>query len=532
VRDPIVIVGSGASGVHFAWSAVERGRKVRLLDVGYPRPEPVLPGEDLNGLKAKLDDPVAWLLGEEYGSLVLPGAKGEYYGFPPSKDHVFRNDGVLSHRASGFAPLFSFAAGGLAEAWTGGSYPFTDADLEDYPFGWDEIAPFYGLVARRIGVSGTVDDLASFFPEHDGLLPPLDLDEHSRRLLEAYRRRRSWLNRRLRASVGRARLATLSRDHDGRPACDYTGRCLWGCPTGSLWTPSLALERLRQKEGFEYADGLRVERFTLGDDGLVRTVVARDLATGAERSFEAGTLVLAAGTLGSAKILLDSIRRETGTVERLAGLTDNRQLLMPFVNRKLVGRPWEPRSYQYHQLAIAVDADRARDQLHGLVTTLKTAMIHPIVQSLPVSVGTALAVVRNLHAALGLVNVNFADRRREESGVTIEEDGPGRPTRLVIEYRPPDDEPERIARAVRTFRRILGKLGCTAPKGMVHRRPMGAGTVPMCREGGRLTTDENGRSRDFGNLYLVDGSTFPSLPAKNLTFTLMANAARIAANTL
>jgi choline dehydrogenase-like flavoprotein len=36
------------------------------------------------------------------------------------------------------------------------------------------------------------------------------------------------------------------------------------------------------------------------------------------------------------------------------------------------------------------------------------------------------------------------------------------------------------------------------------------------------------RSHDFENLYLVDGSTFPFLPSKNITFTLMANAVRIA----
>ena len=34
---------------------------------------------------------------------------------------------------------------------------------------------------------------------------------------------------------------------------------------------------------------------------------------------------------------------------------------------------------------------------------------------------------------------------------------------------------------------------------------------------------------NFENLWLADGSTFPFLPAKNLTFTLMANASRIAA---
>ena len=50
----------------------------------------------------------------------------------------------------------------------------------------------------------------------------------------------------------------------------------------------------------------------------------------------------------------------------------------------------------------------------------------------------------------------------------------------------------------------------------------------MSHSGGRWSTTPEGRSREFPNLILADGSTFPSLPAKNLTFTLMANAARIA----
>ena len=50
----------------------------------------------------------------------------------------------------------------------------------------------------------------------------------------------------------------------------------------------------------------------------------------------------------------------------------------------------------------------------------------------------------------------------------------------------------------------------------------------MTENGAGPTTDEPCRSRDLENLYFVDGTTFPSLPAKNLTFTLMANALRVA----
>jgi choline dehydrogenase-like flavoprotein len=54
-----------------------------------------------------------------------------------------------------------------------------------------------------------------------------------------------------------------------------------------------------------------------------------------------------------------------------------------------------------------------------------------------------------------------------------------------------------------------------------------AGLTPMNDDGGDLTTTRAGRLRPFENLIVADGATFPALPAKNLTFTLMANATRI-----
>jgi choline dehydrogenase-like flavoprotein len=50
----------------------------------------------------------------------------------------------------------------------------------------------------------------------------------------------------------------------------------------------------------------------------------------------------------------------------------------------------------------------------------------------------------------------------------------------------------------------------------------------MTREAAPFSTTELCQSRDLGNLWLVDGATFPFLPAKNITFTLMANAVRVA----
>ena len=45
---PVTVVGSGASAVHFARTALDKGREVVMLDVGRQRPEPVMPEASLS----------------------------------------------------------------------------------------------------------------------------------------------------------------------------------------------------------------------------------------------------------------------------------------------------------------------------------------------------------------------------------------------------------------------------------------------------------------------------------------------------
>ncbi|MBM3774564.1 MAG: hypothetical protein FJW37_05310, partial [Acidobacteria bacterium] len=373
---------------------------------------------------------------------------------------------------------------------------------------------------------------SQFFPLHAGLLEPLDLDEHSSILLETYRGKRDQFNGKLGCYLGRSRIAVLSRALGGRQPCSYSGRCLWGCPSDALYTPSLTLRECQQYPDFEYAAGVYASHFHFRDGGRIDKLVVVNTATGVREEVEVSTLVLAAGCLSTSRIFLQSLHEAGGKNLRLGGLMDNRQILMPWINLKMIGRRYEPRSYQYHQLAFGAVGAGPMDYVHGLITTLKTALVHPIVQSLPFDLGSATRVFRDIHAALGLVNINFSDTRREENYLALESAGKGAP-RLVIQYRPEAGEPGRLRSASRRFRKILWKLGCIAPPQMTHIRPMGAsvhyaGTIPMAARPGSFECTSGCRSFDFQNLYFADGTTFPALPAKNLTFTLMANAVRVA----
>ena len=529
-----MVVGSGASGVHFALTALENGHDVTMLDVGNERPSPVSPHASFDQLKTELPDPVSYFLGARGEGVVYPSTSASYYGHPPSKQYVFDVPPGFDVTSSAMSPRFSFARGGFAEAWTGGAYAYNRDDLSAFPLSYDDMCRHYTTVSRRIGIGATRDDLEPFIPFDESYRPSLPLDPHSQWLWDRYHQRRDRLQQIHGFHLGRSRVATLSHALGDRKACGQLGRCLWGCPNEAIYSPAHTLSDCIAHPRFRYVAGVLVRHFEYDDNGAVTGVVARRMVDRETVRFDGDVYALAAGALSSSKIVLDAIHRHSGTIEVLPGLMDNLQIHVPFLTPHMIGTAVETASYQFHHLAFGVTRPDPLDYVHGQITSLKSASVHPIVQSLPLDLRAAIGVFRALRPGLAVANVNLPDRRRQSSVLTLRPSADGSDeTELVVRYGEDPDEPARMQSAVRSVKRALSALGCFVPPGMTRVLPRGtsvhyAGTMPMARSRDGYSSDSNGRSHAFRNLYIVDGANLPFLPSKNHTFTLMANASRIA----
>jgi choline dehydrogenase-like flavoprotein len=535
----ILVIGSGATGVHFALSALKKNHVVTMIDVGIERPPIPLPHTDFVGLKQHLDSPAQYFLGEGFQAARLPQSRKpwDYYNLPAAKDYVFKAPKQFRYTAYGLDPLLSFASGGLAEAWTGGCYPLNDGELSAFPFGYEEIEPYYAEVAHRIGVGGDKDDLAQFYPHHEHLSAPVALDESSAILLAHYEGRRNTLVAKHKIRMGRSRQAVLAKNADGREGCRYCGRCLWGCPNGALYTPALTLGNCAGYTNFNYRRGFFASHFHVGSGSLIDHLVAFPVSGGGHETFRADAYVLACGALSTSNLVLRSIYKSKGEIIRLTGLTENRQLLAPFFNLGMFGQSYNPDCYQYHQLAIGMTCEKSGQYVHGQITPLKTASVHPLIQSLPLDFRSAISVFSDLRPGLGVLNLNFCDWRREENYLTLKQSSSDcvgeRWPELYIHYVPPAGERIVITGAMAKVRRFFFDLGAPIVPGMTRWRPMGSsvqysGTLPMSREKKSWCLSENCQSYEIPNMFVVDGAAMPFLPAKNLTFTLMANAVRVA----
>ena len=153
--------------------------------------------------------------------------------------------------------------GGKTFCWGRESYRYSDYEFkaasrdgyeEDWPFDYQEMAPYYDKVESFIGVSGSLEGLEQF---PDGkYLPPMRLSCGGEMTKKVLGEKFGW-------KVMPDRVANLTVPHNGRPACHYCDECQRGCHTASYFnSPSVTLPA-----------AWRTGRLTLVSDAVVSHLV-------------------------------------------------------------------------------------------------------------------------------------------------------------------------------------------------------------------------------------------------------------------
>lgn len=516
----VIIVGSGAAGTFAAFQL--RGRGVLVLDVGHTPQKGALSGNfyDLrktvgsNGADL-FDD----LIGEGFESLhnvfhpyLSPKLKAPRMRFVTRDAESFSP--ISAHN---FTAAMSFAAGGLANAWGGGLYRFTARDLAGFPIALEDLEPYYDVITAKVGISGTDDDLSRFFGPAHGLQPPLKIDSNGEAILRRYARRRAVLNQDG-LFLGRPRLAVLTREHDGRPPYRYEALEFFQPHNPAVYTPAYTLNELVHRREIGYEPGLLVERYSETGTGV--TVTTRECTSGAPRVFRCRRLILAAGALNTAKIAL---RSNDDHATRLP-LLDNNISYIPLLDALRIGAALDKEIYPAAVLNGVYSGDLHPNviqmTLYGVAGTLRSDYLFDF----PLSARGNIVAAKYLTPAMTVVQLFYPDTPMPTNYLRLSDDG-----RLELRYVSKRSGALE-AHLIKIFR-CMGYLGAArlckylTPGNSFHY----GGALPMAATPrGRYQTDRGGLLVGTRGVYVADAANFSALPSKNHTFTMMANAMRIA----
>jgi hypothetical protein len=410
----------------------------------------------------------------------------------------------------------SFAQGGLANAWGAGVYRFTPRELECFPFGPGELDPFYDELTKHVGISGVNDDLACFFGEDPDLLPPLRLSSFAAELLQAYQRRKHFFHQRG-IFIGYPRLAVLTREYNGRAAYGYDSLEFFRPLNPAIYNPVFTLNELIRSGQVQYRKGYLVEGYR-ESDGVVM-VSATELATGAREIFHARTLLLAAGSLNTAKLVLSS----NGDFQTRLPILDNRMSCLPLFRLRRIGAPLDGHESTMGQLNVLCRDPDSGETLQATLYGAAGPLRSDVMFQFPLTITASLTWNKYLAPAMGVLLLFYPGKHRTGNYIKLDASG-------ALEVKYPAERTNAAESALLGAFRKIGYLG--SPR-LCLRPPMGAGihyagSLPMKAAPGLYETYPNGRLSGSKAVYVVDGACFPTLPAKNLSFTMMANALRIA----
>jgi choline dehydrogenase-like flavoprotein len=436
--------------------------------------------------------------------------------------------------------------GGRTNVWGRQSYRFSQQDLKGYsfdgaganwPLDYEDLAPYYDIVERYVGISGQAENAAEL-PD-SRFLPPMAMTCAEKQLRQAARTSFGRI-----ITIGRA--AVLTTALNGRAACHYCGPCERGCITRSYFNSAFTT----------VADAVATGKCTLITNAMVHQVMMDadhrraagvryvDRVTRQTREVRARVVVLCAQALESVRILLNSktsqqpegLANSSGTLGRY--LLDHlwvaggaRGDCPDLKETPTLGAPRRPNGIYVIRFRNTMKGPRDKRFLRGYgfqgggSTNFSFA-----------AAGFGAAYKQALRAGVVSLNLSGFGECLPQRSNLIEIDPEavdvfGIPA-LRISLAWGENERAMIPDMAETAAEMLDAAGATNIQPfMVRDRVPGYGIHEM--GGARMGADRREsvlnqfqQAHDVPNLFVMDASSFPSGGCQNPTLTIMALAVR------
>jgi len=306
-----------------------------------------------------------------------------------------------------------------------------------------------------------------------------------------------------------------------------------GCPYGLIYSAAQTFDALRRAGRVTFYGGFLAVKIT--EENNRAAVMTREIATGRMQRFEADRVYVACGAIGTARLVANSL----GLFDTDLLMLESRQFVLPMLSLHATEDPRNKRDFTLNQFNVIVAPNG--DQVD--ISTLHLYTFNPaFINGLPPVLRARSAewfqvqLLRRLTVALGYLPSWNSARLRVHIGPRS--DNSELPGFRISSEAPPAGQSQML-RAVLLRLVQSGRLLDLYPVIPMLRLSAGGksyhwgGSFPHATDRHAVfSSDMLGRVGSWQRIHLVDASVFPTVPAMTFGLTVMANAHRIASESL
>ena len=524
-----LIIGSGAAAAGAALALSHRENlKITVIDIGL----------QLESDREQLIEALASSSPDEWDEQTIEliskqPVASRNSGIPEKRifgsDYPFRNVGQLGGLTTvngATASLISSAYGGFSNVWGSQIMPFTTVAFEGWPMNAATMRCHYEAILRQIPFAGEEDDLAARFPLMRPPAPLPSMSPRSLNVLNAYEKYRSRLNDRG-ITIGKARLAFDAEK------CIRCGMCMTGCPYGLIYSAAQTFDALRRASRVTFYSGFLALKIIEEPNQVA--VITREIATDRMRRFEADRVYVACGAIGTTRLVANSL----GLFDVDLSMLESRQFVLPLLSLHATEDPRNKRDFTLNQFNMIIAPDGGSVDISTLhFYTFNSAFINGLPPVLRARSAEWLQVqlLRRLTVAFGYLPSWNSPRLRIHIG--SQRNHLGFPEFHISSEAPPLGQSQMLRaillRLIQSARLldlypVIPMLRLSAAGKSYH---WGGSFPHMTDRAIIFSSDGLGRIGSWERIHLVDASVFPTVPAMTFGLTVMANAHRIASESL
>ncbi len=492
----ICIIGSGPAAVISAKSFVDKGYKVCLIDSGENAAQPEIPEkhflEQVTSNANFFYPPEDETFKAESGGAQLTRARSNLI------KNVYKYFTISSNN---FSPFQTLTSGGLSAAWGAACFTYSDADLKKASL--ENLQNHYEEVAKIIGISGpSVSRFCSITNKQN----PALLDHNGTSILK---------NSIKGLTLEQSSLAMLTENLDDRRPTPYFDMDFYSNFGDSVFRSVQVLDQLKQMPNFTHIQNALAISFNEAENQV--QVKYLDLQNETTHEIKSQKLIVCGGAINSYRFVANSLK----CFGKANPILCNPYLYIPTIHLPNLGKKGAHLRHSLSQVFGEIDAPNSPTiQFYSY----RSLLLSRLMAQTPMPPFFARLFWRSLVESLVIAGAHFADNGT--SPRSIQAQGSNSVAKLVVDF--PFPKIDGITKIISS----LLKLKCV-PIGMLKTKMGGsihyAGTMPISDPGKYpIGMNENGLIHETQNVYCFDSSGWAYLPSRGLTFTIMANAHRLA----